>query len=157
MYKVVKTEVVMIKTRIVVVQMKQIIKTAIFVIIGLILIIGLIILILPNNPSNNQISHTGAFIPGIYSSYIVLHNHPIRVAVRVDYDRILDISLSDMNEIQEVFYPLFRPTLASISEQVVRYQTTQIDIPIEIQHTGRILLNAVDNAIFQAQNAIDGE
>ena len=137
----------MVKTRIMVFQMNQIIRTGIFALLGIIAIIALIMLIVPNKPTpTNQ----NAYIPGTYSAYIVLHNQPIGVLVTVNESEIIDITLSEMGEIQEVFYPLFRPTIETLSQSIIRYQTTDLETDIHAAVTSRILLDAVNTALSQA-------
>jgi len=138
----------MVKSRFVVLQMKDIVRTGIFVLIGLALLIVLILAIMPRSSGTDMGARN--FVPGTYTSYIILHNRPISVSVTVDEDSIIDISLSDMAEIQEVFYPLIRPTMASLSQQVIDRQSTNIETPVEAAVTSRILLDAIDSALMQA-------
>ena len=138
----------MVKSRFVVLQMKDIVRTGIFFLIGLVLLIALIWAIMPRGAA----SDVGArnFVPGTYTSYIIIHNRPIGVSVTVDEDKIIDIVLSEMAESQEVFYPLIRPTMAALSREVIDRQTTNIEAPIEAAVTSRILLDAINNALMQA-------
>jgi len=93
----------------------------------------------------------GAFVPGTYTSYIIIHNQPITVSVTVDEDEIIDITLSELAQSQEVFYPLIRPTMAQLSQQVLSNQSTNIEAPTEAAITSRILLDAINNALLQAK------
>jgi len=140
----------MVKTRIIVLQMKEIIRTAIFAVIGLALIIFLIWAIIPSGGDADARAE-GPFVPGTYTSYIIIHNRPISVVVTVDETYIVGIELLNMAETQEVFYPLIRPTLEMLSRDIIRYQTTAIDPPLEVAVTSRILLEAVNNALAQAK------
>ena len=141
-----------VKSRFVVLRMKDIIRTGIFVIVGIILLIVLIRAIIPNSQAASTSGEAafGAFIPGTYTSYIIIHNQPIVVSVTVDDERIVDIVLSDLAESQEVFYPLIRPTMALLSQQVIDTQSTDIQAPAEAAMTSRILLDAINNALAQA-------
>jgi uncharacterized protein with FMN-binding domain len=138
----------MVKSRFVVLQMKDIVRTGIFVIIGLVLLIVLIWAIMPRGSGADMGARN--FIPGTYTSYIIIHNRPIGVSVTVDDSKIIDITLSEMAESQEVFYPLIRPTMAILSQEVISRQTTDIEAPIEAAVTSRILLDAINNALMQA-------
>ena len=142
----------MAKTRIIVVQMKEIIRTAIFALIGLVLIIFLIWAIVPSRSDAGAGAHiVGPFVPGAYTSYIIIHNHPISVVVTVDENYITGIELQNMAQTQEVFFPLIRPTMYALSEEIIRHQTTAIVPPLEVSHTSRILLDAVNSALMQAK------
>ena len=141
----------MLRTRFVVLQMKDIVRTGIFALIGLILLIVLIWAVLPDRPEGAA-AHGGNFVPGTYTSYIILHNRPITVSVTVDEEKIVDITMSELGQVQEVFYPLIRPTMATLSERVIYSQSTNVQIPVEANMTGRILLDAIDAALMQALN-----
>ncbi|MCL2170817.1 MAG: hypothetical protein FWB71_01590 [Defluviitaleaceae bacterium] len=139
------------KTRIVVLQMKDIVRTAIIAAVGLALVILLIWAIVPSRGTQQEAQAMGAFVPGSYTAYIVIHNRPISVVVTVDEDSILNVELLNMAETQEVFYPLLRPTMERLSAEIVRYQSTEISAPLEISVTSRILLDAVNHALNQAK------
>ncbi|MCL2576019.1 MAG: hypothetical protein FWE33_06270 [Defluviitaleaceae bacterium] len=142
----------MVKSRFVVLRMKDIIRTGIFIIIGIALLVALIWFIMPSRPENDGGAMTfGNFVPGTYTSYIVLHNRPITVSVTVDEESILGIAISELEEIVEVFYPLINPTMEQISERVIHSQSTMLDAPVEVLHTSRILLDAINSALLQAQ------
>ena len=141
----------MAKSRFVVLRMKDIIRTGIFVIIGIILLVALIWAIMPRGGSGDAMQSVyGNFVPGEYTAYIILHNRPVSVTVTVDENNILDIALSEMETALEVFYPLMRPTMAAISQRVIEIQSTAIEPGIEVMHTSRILLDAIDLALYQA-------
>jgi len=144
----------MVKSRFVVLQMKDIVRTGIFAIIGLILLIVLIWAILPRGETTLEAAF-GTFMPGTYTSYIVIHNQPISVSVTVDEESIIDIVLSEMAETQAVFYPLIQPTMAQLSQRVIDTQSTQIEAPIETAMTSRILLDAINNALTQAASTTE--
>ncbi|MCL2854934.1 MAG: hypothetical protein FWE21_04875 [Defluviitaleaceae bacterium] len=139
----------MAKSRFVVLRRKDIIRTGIFIIIGIALLITLIWAISPRG-SNDAHGPMGSFVPGTYTSYIILHNRPVTVSVTVSEDEILDIAISEMEETVEVFYPLIRPTMANLSHQVLTNQSTVVEAPLETLHTSRILLDAINAALHQA-------
>ena len=139
----------MVKSRFVVLQMKDIIRTGIFALIGIILLIVLIWAVVPRGGPAGEAAF-GTFLPGTYTSYIIIHNQPISVSVTVDEDSIIYIALSEMAETQEVFYPLIRPTMAVLSQQVIDRQSTNIEAPVHAAMTSRILLDAINNALMQA-------
>ena len=133
-------------TRIMVFSLKELIRTGIFALIGLILIIALIYLIIPKNNGGSS----AQYLPGTYSAQIVLHQSPVDVFVTVNEKEILNVELGSMKTVQEAFYPLFKPTLAELSKQIVRYQTTKIAAEPNNAVTSRILLDAVASALEKA-------
>jgi len=137
----------MVKTRFMVFQLKQIIRMGIFVLIGLVILIMLITFLTPRR--NNQ--STALFVPGTYTSQIILHNRPVLVEVTVTRDQIVSVELTNMLESQEVFYPLFRPTMDELSREIVRYQSTgAVTVADSAPVTGKILIDAVDAALAKA-------
>ena len=132
-------------TRIMVVQSKQLIKLGLCILAGIALVIALAIYFAPR-----PIAPTAGFAPGSYAAQIILHSRPVDVVVTVDERQITNIELVNMREEQEVFYPLFRPTLDELSAQIIKYQTTRIATTPENAVTSRILLNAVDAALSMA-------
>ena len=142
----------MAKSRFVVLRMKDIIRTGIFVLIGIILLVALIWAIMPRGGGDAGAGASfGSFTPGEYTAYIILHNRPVTVTVTVDEENILDIAISELEPVVEVFYPLINPTMAEISTSVLATQSTAFDAPLEIMHTSRILLDAIELALHQAQ------
>lgn len=142
----------MARTRFVVLRMKDIIRTGIFILIGVILLVALIWAVMPNRSSEGsaEMFEPGSFVPGTYTSYIILHNRPVSISVTVDDSAILDISISEMDRSLEVFYPLIRPTMTELSQKVLDTQSTNIETDLETQYTSRILLDAINMALFQA-------
>lgn len=133
-------------TKIMVFQLKELIKTGVFALIGLILIVVLIVFLLPNDKNGTA----AGYVPGTYAAQIILHSSPVDIEVTVSDKEITNIELKNMKAEQETFYPLFKPTLETLSEQIIRYQTTKIATKKESAVTSRILLDAVDAALQQA-------
>lgn len=131
-------------TRIVVIKLREVIKTTLLAIIGL-LILGLIVYLFI--PKDNKT----AYNPGTYSSDIVLHSNPVSVEVTVSKDEILDIALVNMKETQEVFYPLFERSIDDISAQIIENQSTDILDAKNSSMTEQILIKAVEQALEKAK------
>ncbi|MCL2351464.1 MAG: hypothetical protein FWC55_02910 [Firmicutes bacterium] len=134
-------------TRIIVLQLREIIKTAVFVLLGLAVILLLIYLFIPRNKP--EVSGD-LYIPGTYTAEIILHNSPVNVDVTVSKDKILDVTMTNMAETQQVFYPLFQPAMADLSKEIVANQTTDLIPSSDYPVTGQIILDAVNNALSQA-------
>ena len=69
----------------------------------------------------------------------------------VDRNEILSVSLDNLNETQEVFYPAFSECIEDIASQVVAMQSTDIELEKNYEVTGSILLDAVESALKQAE------
>jgi len=133
-------------TKIVVLQLKEIIKTAVFTIIGIGLIVLLIYMFIPKEEKEAAL-----YNPGTYSAEIILHNNPVSIEVTVNENEIVDIKMLNMNQTQEVFYPLFDTALEQIQQDIINNQSTDINPSTDISVTGQILIDAVDNALEQAK------
>lgn len=138
-------------TKIFVLQLKDLIKSAVFAVIGLLLIILLIYLFVPRNKAQTEPEQASSYIPGTYTSDIILHSNPVNVEVTVTETEIVSVDLKNMAETQEVFYPLFTPTMETLSGDIVKYQTADIASSAEYPVTERILLNAVAAALEKAK------
>lgn len=133
-------------TKIVVVQLKELIKTAIFAVIGIALIGFLIYFFIPKDDKAQAM-----YVPGTYSSEIVLHNNPVSINVTVSEDEITDIQMVNMGETQEVFYPLFQPAIEELAQEIIDKQSLDVSTTSDTSVTSRILLDAVGAALEQAK------
>ncbi len=141
-------------TKIVVVQLKELIKSALFALGGLVLIILLIYFLVPKSGGGEgDISESMAaakYIPGTYAAQIILHNYPVDVLVTVTEKEITSVALSDIPESQEVFYPLFKPTIESLSEEIIKNQSTNVTTTQETEFTSKVLIAAINAALEKA-------
>lgn len=96
------------KTKIVVLRMKEIIYTAIFA--GLALLLIALFLIMFRRDKEDAVSESpsaqASYIPGIYSSCVSLANEQINVEVTVDAHQITSIALKPLSESVAAMYPL---------------------------------------------------
>ena len=138
------------KTKIVVLHMKEIIYTAIFVLLGIILIILLAIMFIPNKEKQTK----QPYIPGIYTSSVQLNNTDFEVEVLVDSSHINAIRFTNLDESVETMYPLMQPTIEYIAEQI--YDTQSLDnikYSSESPYTSQIILKAIDNALKKGRQS----
>ncbi len=137
-------------TKIVVFQLKEIIKNVAFVAIGLILIVFLILIFMPRGKTENPES-AALYEPGTYYSEIILYNNPVKVAVTVDENEIVSINLENMDEIQTVFYPLFQPTMDTLAQEIITTQNLNVPITRDTAYTEEILIKAIRSALDKAE------
>ncbi|MCD8214643.1 MAG: hypothetical protein LUC97_03215 [Clostridiales bacterium] len=130
-------------TKIVVFQMKDLVKRGIFIAAGIIIIIAILLFL---NSGDDKTS----YIPGTYSAEIILQNSPVVIEVSVDESSILDIAMLNLGETQEVFYPLFEPSFEALRTEILSAQTTDIEIT-ENTVTSSTLLEAVNAALEEAK------
>ena len=86
------------KTKIVVLHMKEVIYTAIFLV--LLIILGILVFFMFGSGKGSQVSSMGTsrYTPGIYRSSLSLNNNTFDVEVTVDADRISSIHLTNLSE-----------------------------------------------------------
>ncbi len=155
------------KTKIVVLHMKEIVYTGIFLALGILLIIFLIILFIPgenedasspvptdteNAESELTVDSTSLYIPGIYNTEILLNDQSINVEVIVDQSGISSINLVNISTAVTTMYPLLEPAFNSLSEQIITTQSLDdIEYPRESKYTTLVLLEAVRKSLDKAQ------
>lgn len=140
------------KTKILVLKLKEIVYTLIFVVLGIILIV-LLFLIFTGKSKKNNSAPTAAqtFVPGIYTSSMVLSTNPVDIEVVVDGSQIKSISLVNASESVATMYPLISSSLNDIAEQVVRNNSTEkITYSSDSRYTSIVLLNAINDALSKA-------
>ena len=139
------------KTKIVVLHMKELIYTAIFVGLGILLVVLLLFMFLPKKEKDNSVE-TMKYVAGVYTSSILFYDSTLDVQVIVDENRINSISLVNLNETVTTMYPLVEPALEEVSDQIIKTQSVEnISYQADNQYTTVMLLNAVENALEKAE------
>lgn len=139
------------KTKIVVLHMKELIYTAIFAVLGILLILLLIFMFLPNGKDNEQSEETMQYVAGVYTSSIQLNDNAIDVEVAVDANHINSISLINLDETTAAMYPLMQPALDNLTQQIYEKQSLDdISYGEDTQYTSTVLLNAIRSALEKA-------
>ena len=138
------------KTRIVVIRMKEIIYTSIFIGIGILLIILLVFVLKPK--AEKQIDQTSArFNAGIYTSTLSLNNTALNLEITIDPDRITSIRLVNIDDTVTTMFPLLKPALSDLESQIIEKQgTTDIKMSDDSRYTQTLLLNEIDTLINEA-------
>ena len=146
------------KTKIVVLHMKELIYTGIFAVLGILFVVLLIMMFLPDKDKDGtpgqepDIAETASlYIPGIYTTELVLGTQSIDVEVIVDKDSITSIRMVNLNDAVTTMYPLLQPTFDSICEQVYNQQSLEhITYTSDSKYTSLVLLQAIQNSLDKA-------
>ena len=144
------------KTKIVVLHMKEVIYTAIFLALAILLIVVLIIMFGPKGNSQTtsaviEESLSDKYIAGVYTTSIELNDNTFDVQVTVDKDHINSIALVNLSEATTAMYPLMQPTLDSLASQIYEKQSTDDIITSEDnKYTSMLLLEAIKAALTKA-------
>jgi hypothetical protein len=140
------------KTKIVVLRMKEVIYTGIFVALGILLILLLVFMFLPkNNKESNLTEPTMKYTAGVYNTPVVLNDNTLDVEVVVDGNHINSIRLVNLSEASTTMYPLMEPTLDAISAQIYKQQSTEnITYKENNKYTSILLLDAINRSLDKA-------
>lgn len=140
----------MTKTKIVVIQKKELIYTAIFAGLGIFLILLLVIMFFPSKKSEKE-GATGTYNPGVYTSQIALGDATLNLEIVVDSDQIKSLSLINLEDSVATMYPLVKPALTSIEEELKK-GTAPDDIVLseKSKYTETLLIEGVKSALNKA-------
>jgi uncharacterized protein with FMN-binding domain len=138
------------KTKIVVLHLKEVIYTAIFAGLGVLLVI-LLCWMFQERDSSNELQET-IYVPGVYSTSFQMNDSTIAVEVIVDENHINDISFVNLEESVTVMYPLMEPAMDDIRTQIYESQSLEnITYEANNQYTTEVLVMAIDDALEQAR------
>lgn len=144
------------KTKIVVLHMKEVIYTAIFLSLAILLVILLFVMFgskksAATSALADQDSAVHQYIAGVYTTTIALNDNTFDVQVTVDADHINSIELINLSESTTAMYPLMEPTLSELAEQIYATQSTEnITYEEENKYTSMLLLEAIKTALSKA-------
>ncbi len=144
----------MSKTRIVIVQLKEIIYTVIFVGLGILLILLLVFMFLPNKDSGSDSSENEpTYKSGVYTSELTLNGTTLNLEVVVDENHINSVRLINTSEAIKTMYPLIEPSLEQIEEQLSdNVAIDDVILSKDSQYTETLLLDAVEKTLEKAVN-----
>jgi len=141
------------KTKIIVLHLKELIYTGIFAVLGILFIILLIIMFLPdkNEAENVGASETVTYVPGIYTTSLLLNDNVLDIQVTVDEYRINDVAIVNLDEAIATMFPLIEPAFDTIAAQIRATQSTDnINYSNENKYTSTVLLNAIKASLDKA-------
>ena len=139
------------KTKIVVLHMKEVIYTAIFLFLAIILGIILFFMFGPGKSLVTGSGEASKYTPGIYRTSVNLNNNNFDVEVTVDSDRIQSISHVNLSESTAAMYPLMEPALESLATQIYSLQSTEnLQYAEEQKYTSQLLLQAINASLGKA-------
>ena len=156
-------------TKIVVLRRKELLYTGIFAALGVLFLILLLMLLLPEKEpdipedvSSGAVADVSAetvsadaantYIPGIYTTELILGSETVNVEVIVNDHAITSLSLADSDETLTTMYPLLQPTMDSLSEQICETQDlSRVTYSSESRYTSLILLEAIKTSLEKAK------
>lgn len=144
------------KTKIVVLHMKELIYTGIFAALGILFIVLLIMMFLPGKKEaatdDTPVTTDSIYIPGIYTTELILGGQSVDVEVIVEKDCISSIRLVNLSESITTMYPLLEPTLDTICNQVYETQSLdEISYTADSKYTTLVLIEAIRSSLDKAK------
>ncbi len=92
------------------------------------------------------------YIPGIYTTELILGSETVNVEVIVNDHAITSVSLADPSETLTTMYPLLEPTMESLNDQLCEMQDpSQVTYSAETRYTSLVLLEAVKASLEKAK------
>ena len=144
----------MSKTKIVILQMKEIIYTAIFIGLGLLLVLLLLLMFHPGKetePTSLPSTSEAIYTPGVYTTELSLGNHTVNLEVLLDSNHVSGIQLTTLDESVTTMYPLLEPVVEDLSTQLSNGITLDnVVLSTESQYTQMLILQAVDETLDRA-------
>lgn len=135
-------------TKILVFRLKEIIFTVLFIALGVLLILLLVFMF---SSKKEKIAPTMEYVPGVYTSSVMLDNQIVNVEVIVDKKHINAVRLVDLNATTETLYPLLEESLLDIETQLTNNSTVEaLNIQSKYKYTSSLLLDAINQALLKA-------
>lgn len=142
------------KTKIVVLQLKQLIFSGVLITLGILLLILFLIITKPNDKTAADVSES-LYTPGTYTTSLVLNNSAVSISVTVSAQEILSVDMENLDESVAVMYPLMEPSLDVLESQILESQSLEnITYPEDRKYTSLVLMNAISEALEQAKNEV---
>jgi len=141
------------KTKIVVLHLKELIYTGIFVLFGILFIIMLIIMFVPDKKPETTAPETpvSTYVPGIYTTSLIINDNVVDVEVTVDENNINDIRIVNLDEAVTTMFPLLEPVFEDLASQICENQSLQnITYSDDNKYTSMVLFNAIKTSLEKA-------
>lgn len=106
----------------------------------------------PNSTSSTSTSSAqNRYVPGIYSSTLLLGNTNVELQIAVDKNHINSITLTNLDESITTLYPLMSPTLSELATVILSEQSIDnISYGSENRYTSMLLMQAITEALDKA-------
>lgn len=140
----------MSKTKIVVIHLKEIIYTAIFAGLGILLIILLIVMFI-NKKEDTNTTTGNLYTPGVWNSTLELNGNTLNLEVVLDKDHINSVRIVNIDEAITTMFPLVEPSLENINKQL----SDGVDIDSvttleDSKYTDALLIGAIKDTLEKA-------
>ena len=136
------------QNKIIVLHMKEVIYTGIFLLLAVILAIVLFFMFGSGQKKSASADAKSLYKPGIYTSSIDLNENTFDLEVTVDSDRVTSIRLVNFKRKHRSHVSSHEPALESLASQIYTSQSLEnIQYSEDQKYTSMILLNAIETAL----------
>lgn len=140
----------MANTKIVVIQLKEIIYTVIFVALGILLILLLISMFKPDKKDSQDTS--SLYKPGKWETAVEFSDAVINLEVVLDKDHINSVNIINLDETVTAMYPLVQPSLEKINLQLSEgIPLDEITLSEDSKFTETLLIDAIATVLEKAK------
>lgn len=141
------------KTKIVVLHLKELIYTGIFAVLGILFVVLLIIMFLPDGKKDTgkEDETASLYVPGIYTTSLALGDSTVDIEVVVDENNINSIRLVNLNEAVTTMYPLIEPSFQTLIDQILTTQSLEdVTYSSDNKYTCMVLMDAIETSLKKA-------
>ena len=144
------------KTKFVGLRMKNLILTGVLIGIAILILFMIISVMVSGKKSTVETMAPSLYVPGVYSSSVLLNGSSFDVQVTVDDNYITAVNLVNLDETIETMYPLIPSSMNELSTQIIDNQSIDnITFSQGNQYTSTVLLSAIKDALAKAYVQID--
>lgn len=138
------------KTKLILLETKELIYTGIFVALGIILIIVLVCMFHPGKDQKGD--KESCYKDGTYTSNLTLGENSVLLEVTVENGALSKIKTENTNETITTMYPLLSPAIENINKQLQQGVTYEsIDFDENYQYTGMLINQGIESALEKAK------
>lgn len=146
------------KTKIIVLHMKELVYTGIFILLGILFFILIILMFFSEDKPAGESAdaQSTAYVPGVYTTTLQLGQNTLEMEVVLDESNINSIRLVNLSEAVTTMYPLIEPALDDIATQIYDSQSLdEITFSDDNRYTSSVLLEAIRTTIDKATPSVD--
>ncbi len=140
------------KTKILVLHMKEVIYTGIFLLLGILFLILIFIMFSGSKQSDDRKTFSEKiYQPGTYTQTLSVGQNTLELEMVLSDTRIESIGLTDPSGMIETMYPLIPSSFEDIKNQILTTQSVdEVHYTDEMRYTSTFLLNAVQSILDKA-------
>lgn len=113
----------------------------------------MIVMFLPKTAAKetSASANTAAYVPGVYTTSLIINDNVVDVEVTVDENNINDIQIVNLDEAVTTMFPLIEPVFDDLAEKILKTQSLEnITYADDNKYTSTVLLNAIKASLQKA-------